>query len=107
MTEETKRRKNPTLALILSAIFPGLGQVYNNQVLKGISLIALNAIINFLLIDPIERVLNTPAGSIPDNPTLFIVSAYALIGLVLLVYAIIDAKRTAERINREERQRVI
>jgi uncharacterized protein DUF5683 len=103
MAQGSKQRKKPTLALILSAIFPGLGQIYNNQVLKGISLIGLNVIINFLLVKPVERLI-TPGGSIsiPDNSTLFIVAAYMAAGLVLWVYAIIDAKRTAEKINKSE-----
>jgi len=101
MTEETKRRKNPKLALILSAIFPGLGQIYNNQVLKGIALIALNTVVNFLLIKPLEGLISS-LDSKPDNSTLFIVASYTVIGLILWVYAIIDAKRTAERINRRD-----
>ena len=101
MTEETKRRKNPTLALILSGIFPGLGQIYNNQVLKGIALIALNTVVNFLLIKTLEGLISS-LGSKPDNSTLFIVAAYTVIGLVLWIYAIIDAKRTAESINRRD-----
>ncbi len=97
MTEETKRRKNPTLALILSVIFPGLGQLYNNQVLKGIALLALNLVVNLLLIKPLEEL--TISRDSPNHSTLFIVAAYAVIGLVLWVYAIVDAKRTAEKIN--------
>ncbi len=98
MIQEPKSRKKPMLALILSAIFPGVGQIYNNQVAKGISIIALNVIINFLLVKPIEKIM-TLGGSIPDNSTLFIVAAYTAAGLVLWIYALIDAKRTAEKIN--------
>ncbi len=105
MTEEIKRRKNPTLALILSAIFPGLGQIYNNQVLKGITLILLNTVINFLLIKPLEGLISS-LGSTPDNPTLFIVTAYTVLGLVLWIYSILDAKKTADRINQEKSQNV-
>jgi TM2 domain-containing membrane protein YozV len=97
----TRGRKKPTLALVLSAIFPGIGQIYNNQIFKGISLIALNTAINFLLVKPIEK-LTASGGSIPDNSTLFIIIAYIVAGLVLWVYAMIDAKRTAERINESE-----
>jgi hypothetical protein len=38
----------------------------------------------------------------PDNPTLIIVAGYTIAGLVLLVYSALDAKKTAERINKEE-----
>ena len=99
MSEE-KRKKNPMLALILSAIFPGLGQIYVKQIPKGIVLIGLNLIINFLLIEPLEVLINS-GGSAPDNSTVLIVAGYTIAGLILWLYAIIDAKKTADRINRE------
>ncbi len=99
MSEE-KKRKNPMLALVLSGIFPGLGQIYVKQIPKGIVLIGLNLIINFLLIEPLE-VLIESRGSMPDNSTLVIVAGYTIAGLVLWLYAIIGAKKTADRINME------
>lgn len=101
MEEHKKRTKNPTLALILSAVFPGLGQLYNSQFPKGLILIALNIVINSLLFEPFERLISS-RGSMPDNPTLIIVAGYTIAGLVLLVYAALDAKKTAENINRED-----
>jgi TM2 domain-containing membrane protein YozV len=101
MEDKPRRRKKPALALVLSAIFPGIGQIYNNQIFKGISLIALNVVINLLLVKPIEKI-TTSIDSIPDNSTLFIIIAYMTAGLVLWVYAIIDAKRTAEKMNESE-----
>ena len=98
MQEQKKRRKNPTLALILSAIFPGLGQVYNNQLAKGIILMVLNTIVNFLMFEPLQRIFEAE-GRMPDNPTLIIVTGYTIAGLILWLYAIIDAKKTADRIN--------
>jgi hypothetical protein len=38
----------------------------------------------------------------PDKPTLIIVAGYTVAGLVLLIYSALDAKKTAERINRED-----
>ncbi|MER3446012.1 MAG: hypothetical protein C4291_03875 [Candidatus Dadabacteria bacterium] len=101
MEDKPRGRKRPTLALILSAIFPGFGQIYNNQIPKGIILISLNMVINLLLVKPIEK-LTASGGSIPDNPTLLILAAYMIVELVLWVYAMIDAKRTAEKINKSE-----
>ncbi|MHC4622041.1 MAG: TM2 domain-containing protein [Planctomycetota bacterium] len=70
-------RKNPGVAIVLSFIFPGLGQFYNEEILKGIlvmfcffvSLMSLLIFIGFIL-----------------APTVWIV-------------AMIDAKQTAQRIN--------
>lgn len=101
MSEETKRTKSPVLALVLSAIFPGLGQIYTRQVLKGIAIGVLNIVINLLLLEPLERLLES-VESPPDRPTLIIVTGYTIAGLVLWLYSIIDAKGMAEKINREE-----
>lgn len=97
---DEKKRKNPTIALILSAIFPGLGQIYVRQIPKGAVLIVLNLIINYLLINPLEAIMES-GGSVTDMSTLYIVLGYTVAGLILWIYAIIDAKKTAERINKE------
>lgn len=34
-----EKRKSANVALVLSAIVPGLGQVYNGQIIKGITLL--------------------------------------------------------------------
>ncbi len=95
-----KKRKNPTIALILSAIFPGLGQIYVRQIPKGAVLIALNLIINYLLINPLETIMES-GGLVTDKSTLYVVLGYTVAGLILWIYAIVDAKKTAERINKE------
>ncbi|HEX3034828.1 MAG TPA: hypothetical protein VHT73_06790 [Thermodesulfobacteriota bacterium] len=100
MSDKTKRTKSPVLALILSAIFPGLGQIYTRQVLKGIAIGVLNIVINLLLLEPLERLIES-VESPPDRPTLIIVTGYTIAGLVLWLYSIIDAKRMAEKINRD------
>ena len=41
--------KNLWLAVILSAIFPGLGQFYNHQTTKGILFLVLGIILIFLI----------------------------------------------------------
>lgn len=101
MSERNKKPKKPFLALILSAILPGLGQIYNNQFLKGLLFIVLNMLINILLMEPALRVreLIEKNHREIDNPTLIIVTGYTIAGLVLWIYAILDAKKTAEAIN--------
>lgn len=95
-----KKRKNPTIALILSAIFPGLGQIYVKDMPKGAVLIVLNLIINYLLINPLEAIMES-GSPVADKSTLYVVLGYTVAGLILWIYAIIDAKKTAERINKE------
>ncbi len=69
--------KSAGLAAGLSFFVPGLGQIYNGQITKGIVLIvidAINALLMFVLIG-------------------FVTHA------ITILYAIYDAYRTAERIN--------
>lgn len=73
-------KKSSGIAAIASFFIPGLGQIYNGQIGKGIMFIILAIIFGILII--------------------------AIIGIVLLplfwVYNIYDAYKTAEKINRGE-----
>ena len=70
--------KNSGLAAVLSFFFAGLGQIYNGQILKGILFIVIQGI-NLLLM-------------------------FALVGFVtyaiIWIWGMIDAYKTAEKINR-------
>jgi TM2 domain-containing membrane protein YozV len=69
--------KSAGLAAVLSLVLPGLGQIYNGQILKGIILIIIDAINGALM--------------------------FVLIGFITwpitVLYAVYDAYKTAERIN--------
>lgn len=69
--------KNPGLAAIISFFFPGLGQIYNGEIGKGILFIVVG--------------------------TVFVLLMFVLIGFILYplfwIYNIYDAYKTAERIN--------
>ena len=72
-----KQEKSPGIAAIASAIWCGLGQIYNGQIGKGIGLMiayAFSALLCLVLIG----FLTTP---------------------VLWIYGIYDAYKTAEKIN--------
>ncbi|MGI9554009.1 MAG: hypothetical protein ACR2NC_03705 [Thermodesulfobacteriota bacterium] len=96
---DKKNVKNPILAIILSALLPGLGQIYNSQFGKGLFFIAFNMIINFLIREPLLAVIDDPKSV--DQPTMVVFIGYSLAGMVLWVYSIIDAKKNADRINSE------
>ncbi|MBA2693708.1 MAG: hypothetical protein H0U65_14655 [Rubrobacter sp.] len=69
--------KSAGLAAVLSLILPGVGQIYNGQILKGIILIIIDAINGALM--------------------------FVLIGFITwpitVLYAVYDAYKTADRIN--------
>ena len=69
--------KNPTLAAILSLLIPGVGQIYNGEVGKGILIIVVQ-IVNVMLMAIIIGFFTS---------------------LAVLIWAIYDAYKTAERIN--------
>ena len=100
MSDNKSKRKNPVLALVLSAVLPGLGQIYNNQLIKGLILLALNFGISYLISEPVARVFGS-SGPMMDRPDILLFLAYGLAGAVLVVVSMIDAKQTADRINKE------
>jgi hypothetical protein len=93
--------KRPIFSLILSAIFPGFGQLYNGQVIKGLLYISIKLVINLLRKEPFELLVNEfKAGKDSfDNDIVFIVFSYTVAELVLWVYSMVDAKKNAELLN--------
>ena len=91
---ENKNVKNPILAIILSALLPGLGQIYNAQVGKGLFLIGFNMIINYLIREPLLAVIEDPKSV--DQPTMIVFIGYSLAGMVLWIYSIVDAKKNKQ-----------
>ena len=82
----------------MSVLMPGLGQMYTRQLYKGLIILGLGLVINFLLIEPLEKVKDALPENV-DGSLLFIVFAYTVASLVLWIYSILDAKRAAESIN--------
>ena len=101
MSEKDKKKKNPFIALILSALLPGLGQVYNNEVQKGLFFIVFNMVINLLIKTPLSVFIESPKEI--DRSTLIVLAGYSIAGLVLWIYAMVDAKRVADYINIQEK----
>lgn len=95
-----KKVKNPIIALFLSALMPGLGQIYNSQYSKGLFFVGFNMVINFLLRDPFFKVVNS--SGIVDRPTLVIFFGYSIAGLIFWIYAMFDAKRFADELNSKQ-----
>ena len=96
--------KRHIIALILSALFPGFGQLYNGQIAKGLFYISIKLVINLLRKEPLETMMNQfkQGRQTFDGDVLFIVLSYTLADLVLWIYSMLDAKRNAEVLD--ERQ---
>jgi len=90
MTEQSVRRQQ-VIALILSGVFPGLGQFYNHQARKGVVFLGAGIVLIWLL----GRAV--PTGSLlliqPDARLLLRLCVLVIVWL----WFIIDAWRVAGR----------
>jgi tetratricopeptide (TPR) repeat protein len=107
--------KHPLLAFILSALVPGMGQVYNCEIVKGAILIgAFMLSLLVLALSPIEtgnllRALGVflyPAGSetprnLPIGP---LVVLFAAVLVFIYIYAVIDASIGAAKTTDHKRK---
>ena len=78
------RLRQPWLAILLSIPLPGLGQIYNGQVGKGLLFILVH-IANFILIHWFVGLITAPA---------------------FWLYALFDAVDTTERLNAQARKAI-
>jgi len=76
--------KNPGVAAVLSFFITGLGQIYNGQIAKGVLFIIIQAI-NVLLMYVLIGFITTP---------------------IFWIWGMVDAYRTAERINARKNRRI-
>lgn len=75
--------KSPGIAAVLSFLIQGLGQIYNGQIFKGLVLVVIQAI-NVALMNVLIGFITYP---------------------IVLIYAVYDAYRGAERANSRHRIR--
>ena len=90
MTQQSTRRQQ-LIALILSGVFPGLGQFYNRQPGKGVAFLAVGVVLSWLL----GRAV--PMGSlllIQPEPRLLL---WLCVLLIVWLWSLIDAWRVAGR----------
>ena len=81
------------IALILSGVFPGLGQLYNRHVIKGLAFLVAGAVLSWRVgrmvpTDPMALV-STPLGTTP--------LALLCVLLAIWIWSLIDAWRVAGR----------
>ncbi|NIP29735.1 MAG: hypothetical protein GTO02_05595 [Candidatus Dadabacteria bacterium] len=103
MSGEKKRYRRPYIALFLSFLMPGLGQFYNSQVQKGLVIITIFMIINYLASEPLKVIMDVGVENVDmiDRNTLILFGAYSIAALFLTIVAMLDAKLTAEKLNEE------
>ena len=90
MTDPATRRRQ-VVGLLLSGIFPGLGQLYNREYLKGVLFIIPGAVSSWLA----TRAIPADLLALARPSAALTLPLAALLGVWL--WAIIDAWRVAER----------
>ena len=85
--------KDPWLAVVLSCVFPGIGQIYAEQKTKGLVFILLTIGFGAALIFSIVRVLFGASFVTPIVVGLF--------GTALGIYVLFDSYKTAKKFNQE------
>ena len=103
MDPDRKIRKRPYLAMLLSFLLPGLGQLYNGQINKSFIILGIFMVINYLASEPLKLIMDTGVENIDsvDRNTLILCGAYSIAALFLTIVAIYDAKLSADKINDE------
>jgi len=82
-------RRRKVIALILSGVFPGLGQFYNRQLIKGVAFLVAGIVLNWLLARAV------PAGLLAlIRPEANLIVLFCVL-LAVWLWSIIDAWRTA------------
>jgi len=90
MTEYTHKRQK-VIALILSGLFPGLGQFYNRQPGKGAAFLAAGIVLTWFL----GRAIPSDLLTLIQPEARLIVPLFVL--LLVWLWSIIDAWRVAGR----------
>src|SRR5437773_3808206 len=90
--------KNPWVASILSGVLPGFGQLYNRQLGKGVGfLIGFLVLAGVLVIGVDLQVLDKAMSSGTQPENLWLLLAVEVLILILVIWSITDAARTAKR----------
>jgi TM2 domain-containing membrane protein YozV len=92
-----QQRRNVMIALVLSSCFPGLGQFYNREPLKG-CLLALGSLVCLGVgIYPLFSLLLTVATTHASGQVSSVGAWFGFLSLVLWLYGVIDAVVTAQK----------
>ena len=93
--------KNPGTAAVLSFIFSGLGQLYNGQILKGLSIIFFASLNLLIFIIGAVLIGFWIMGRSVFSGQIFWGAVICLISLLFIctlgIYSIVDAYATAKR----------
>lgn len=92
--------KEPWLAVFLSSIIPGLGQMYSQRKLRGLAfLIILFGFGVIFLMNILFLILNEERAV--NLKQIILIGIWGLIGILIYIYMLFDSHRCAREFNRE------
>jgi TM2 domain-containing membrane protein YozV len=102
---ERKDLPNPRIAAILSFVFNGLGQIYNGEIKKGLTLIFLSGLSLLILVIGTVFIIYFIKTFPPISFLIWglILFFFGLIGIIVIgIYSISDAYNKAKKILEDE-----
>jgi tetratricopeptide (TPR) repeat protein len=94
---QVQHRRNVTLAVLLSGLFPGLGQFYNQQPVKGAILVGAALVCLAMGGDALLRLAFTVIAARPSGAVSQWGAWFGFLGFVFWLYSVIDAVVTAQK----------
>jgi hypothetical protein len=98
MDESMTGARKAGAALMLSAIFPGLGQFYNRQPGKGAAFFILGLIFGWISAEKLPPLNALLAGNVPEGAGKLVIVLWLF--LALYTWSMVDAYRAAWRTAR-------
>jgi tetratricopeptide (TPR) repeat protein len=92
-----QQRRNVMIALVLSGLFPGLGQFYNHEAVKGTLLVLGSLICLWAGGDALFRLFFTVATTHASGAVNSFGAWFGLLWFVLWIYSVIDAVVTVQK----------
>lgn len=91
------KRRRVLIAVVLSGLFPGLGQLYNGQRLKGVLFIAAAVVTAFGPLTPLE--VDIDPGDLTAGMEKLLLASLPF--LLIALWSVVDAFLVARRHNPE------
>jgi tetratricopeptide (TPR) repeat protein len=94
---QRQQRRNVLMAFLLSGLFPGLGQFYNREGVKGALLVVGTLICLGLGGDALMRLALTVISARASGEVMGVSAWFGLLGGVLWLYSVVDAVVVAQK----------
>lgn len=93
-----KDEKEPILAVILSVIIPGVGQIYCGNLGRGIGILVLLSLLSVVSFVPLFFIMDPMDFNFAGFMALNVI--VSILALIIYIWQIYDAYRCAEKYNR-------